>query len=83
MTADDQLLISPWDKFREMWQGRTPEPLQDPIFNSVVDWIRLILVTLSTFGLFYTYIMHASEEGKLQRTKEAKMFDYISYEQLV
>ena len=60
--ATEETLISPIDKLMQLSEGRTPDPLEDTIFTSFIDWIRLVLVTLSTLGLFYALFLSFADD---------------------
>ena len=69
----EETLISPLDKLMQLSEGRTPDPLEDTIFTSFIDWIRLVLVTLSTLGLFYALFLSFADDRQQQRHLEAKL----------
>ena len=40
----------------QMREGRTAEPLEGTVFNSFLDWVRVLVIAISTLGLFYAFI---------------------------
>ena len=54
-------LFSPLDKLKQLGEGRVAEPIEGTIVNAFIDWIRVLLFTVSSFGLFYVFVSFADE----------------------
>ena len=59
-----ETLISPVEKLMQMGEGRTAEPLEGTVFNSFLGWIRVMVITISTLGLFYALYKAFNDESQ-------------------
>ena len=59
----------------QMKEGRTAEPLEGTVFNSFLSWIRVLVITISTLGLFYALYKAFNDEIQNQRAKPEQQAD--------